>query len=190
MSSRSRNHDLKRKSHPHSNCSLKKRRRRSKKLRKSKGSSSTNEIITQKLFRVTQEYHRNCLRKLFLKYYEPSVINGTLEINKQWTRDVGKNVLDHLRLHLTWVLKGEVFHWTDEQIGKKTLIMFSDFGKISSNMFITRACYMVTAWCRSPCEHLTNRGTIPDKIMYIFMSFSQHVWFTCDLKECVRDLRG
>ena len=86
MSSRSRNHDLKRKSHPHSNCSLKKRRRRSKKLRKSKGSSSTNEIIIQKLFRVTQEYHRNCLRKLFLKCYEPSVINGTLEINKQWTR--------------------------------------------------------------------------------------------------------
>ena len=137
MSSRSRNHGVKRKSHSHSSNSFKKRRKHSKKLRKSKGSSSTNEIITQKLFRVTQEHHRNCLRKLFLKYYEPSVINGTLEINKQWTRDVGKNVLDHLRLHLTWVLKGEVFHWTDEQIGKKTLSMFSDFGKISSNMFVS-----------------------------------------------------
>ena len=129
MSSRIRKHCKKRKSRSHTSCRSKKRRKRSQNPRKYKRSSSTNEIITPKLFRVTQEHHKNCLRKLFLKHYEPSVINGTLEINNEWTSDVGKNVLNHLRLHLTWVLKGEVFHWTDEQIGKKTLTMFSKFVK-------------------------------------------------------------
>ena len=140
MSSRIRERCKKRKSRSRTSCRSNKRGKRSKILRKDQGFSSTNEIITPKLFRITQEHHKNCLRKLFLKYYEPSVINGTLKINNNWASDVGKNVLDHLRLHLTWVLKGEVFHWTDEQIGKKTLTMFSDFGKTSSNMFITRAC--------------------------------------------------
>ena len=140
MSSRIRKRCKKRKSRSRTSCRSNKRGKRSKTLRKDQGFSSTNEIITPKLFRITQEHHKNCLRKLFLKYYEPSVINGTLKINDNWTSDVGKNVLDHLRLHLTWVLKGEVFHWTDEQIGKKTLTLFSDFGKISSNMFVTCTC--------------------------------------------------
>ena len=137
MSSRIREHCKKRKSDSHTSCRSKKRRKRSQNRRKCKGSSSTNEIITPKLFRVTQEHHKNCLRKLFLKYYEPSVINGTLEMNNEWTSDVGKNVLDHMRLHLTWVLKGEVFHWTDEQIGKKTLTVFPELGKISSSIFVS-----------------------------------------------------
>ena len=137
MSSRIRKHCKKRKSFSRASHRSKKRMKRSQKSRKSKRSSSTNEIITPKLFRVTQEHHKNCLRKLFLKYYEPSVINGTLEMNNEWTSDVGKNVLDHMRLHLTWVLKGEVFHWTDEQIGKKTLTIFPELAKISSNVFVS-----------------------------------------------------
>ena len=137
MSSRIRERCKKRKSRVRASCRSNKRRKRSKIPRKDQGFSSPNEIITPKLFRITQEHHKNCLRKLFLKHYEPSVINGTLKINNNWTSDVGKNVLDHLRLHLTWVLKGEVFHWTDEQIGKKTLRMFPLLGKISSNTFVT-----------------------------------------------------
>ena len=110
-------------------------RSRSKKSKKIHRSSPTNEIITPMLFRVTQQHHKNRLRQLFLKYYEPLLIDGKLERNHQWTSGVGKNVMDHLRLHLTWVLKGEVFHWTDEQIGKKTLTIFPGLGKISSTMF-------------------------------------------------------
>ena len=137
MSSRIRKRCKKRKSRSRASYRSNKRRKRSQIPRKDQGFSSTNEIITPKLFRITQEHHKNCLRKLFLKYYEPSVINGTLKINDNWTSDVGKNVLDHLRLHLTWVLKGEVFHWTDEQIGKKILSIFPSLGKISSNTFLT-----------------------------------------------------
>ena len=129
MSSRIRKRCKKRKSRSRTSCRSNKRGKRSKTLRKDQGFSSTNEIITPKLFRITQEHHKNCLRKLFLKYYEPSVINGTLKINDNWTSDVGKNVLDHSRLHLTWVLKGEVFHWTDEQIDKKNIIDISIVGE-------------------------------------------------------------
>ena len=98
-------------------------------------SSSRNEIITAKLFTLTQQHHKECLRKLFLQYYEPLVINNQLQPNKKWTVDLHTNVMNNLRLHLTWVLKGEVFHWTDEQIGKRTLNIFRKLGKTSSSTF-------------------------------------------------------
>ena len=98
--------------------------------------SSRNEIITAKLFTLTQQHHKECLRKLFLQYYEPLVVNNQLQPNKQWTVDLKTKVKNNLRLHLTWVLKGEVFHWTDVQIGTRTLKIFHQLGKTSSSTFI------------------------------------------------------
>ena len=97
---------------------------------------SKNEIITPGLFHLTQQHHKKCLRQLFLQHYEPSVIDGKFQENPQWTVGLRKSVMNNLRLHLTWVLKGEVFHWTDEQTGKKILKIFSTFGKTSTSTFV------------------------------------------------------
>ena len=97
---------------------------------------SKNEIITPKLFHLTQQHHKKCLRQLFLQHYEPSGIDGKFQKNPQWTVGLRKSVMNDLRLHLTWVLKGEVFHWTDEQTGKKILKIFSTFDKTSSSTFV------------------------------------------------------
>ena len=102
----------------------------------SNSKTGTISTISTKLFRLTQEYHMTCLRQLFLRYYEPSVVGDKLQPNLQWTVDVNDKVIDKLRLHLTWVLGGEVFHWTDEQIGKRTLKLFSTLGTISSSSFV------------------------------------------------------
>ena len=99
--------------------------------------SSTNEIITARLFLRTQNHHKKCLRQMCLQYYEPSLINGERQPNPKWTVGVNKRVMDDLRLHLTWVLKGEVFHWTDEQVGKRLLKIFSQLVTTSSSVFVT-----------------------------------------------------
>ena len=82
------------------------------------------EITSQNLFRLTQKHHQKCLRLLFLQHYEPLTIDGRVKVNREWTVGLNKGVVDNFRLHLTWVLKGEVFHWTDEQVGKKILKIF------------------------------------------------------------------
>ena len=92
--------------------------------------------ISAKLFRLTQEHHRACLRRLFLRHYEPLVIGDKLQPNRQWTVDVNEQVMNSLRLHLTWVLGGEVFQWTDEQIGIKILKLLSNLGVTSSSAFV------------------------------------------------------
>ena len=101
-----------------------------------KNVESGNEVITGRLFLCTQKHHRKCLRRIFLKYYEPVMVDGNYQHNPYWTIGVTKKVMKSLRLHLTWVLKGEVFHWTDEQIGKKILKIFQKVGKVSVNTFV------------------------------------------------------
>ena len=68
------------------------------------------------LFRTTQEYHKKCLKKIFLKHYEP-LVKGS-EPNKHWTTHLSPEVMEELRLHLSWTRGGDVTHWTDHQIGK------------------------------------------------------------------------
>lgn len=69
------------------------------------------------LFRLTQEYHKKCLRDLFLTHYEP-LFKG-YKPNKHWTTHVSPDIMRELRLHLSWTRGGDVTHWTDDQIGKK-----------------------------------------------------------------------
>jgi hypothetical protein len=99
-------------------------------------STCTNEVITQRLFLLTQQHHRNCLRQMFLRYYEPQVVNGRHQPNPNWTVGMSKIQMNTLRLHLTWVLKGEVFHWTNEQIGKKMLKIFKKLERSSTSTFV------------------------------------------------------
>ena len=74
---------------------------------------------------------------MFLRHYEPVTINGRLTNNPEWAVGLDKRVVDNLRLHLTWVLKGEVFHWTDVQTGTKILKIFSELGTTSSSKFVS-----------------------------------------------------
>ena len=70
------------------------------------------------LFRLTQQHHKKCLRNLFLKHYTPLVKKG-YKPNKHWATHLPTNVMNELRLHLSWVRGGDVTHWTGEQIGRK-----------------------------------------------------------------------
>ena len=97
---------------------------------------STNEVITRRLFRRTQRYHKKCLRRMFLQYYEPVTVAGKHEPNPNWTVGVNKKVMKDMRLHLTWVLKGEVFHWTDKQIGTRMLRVFHKLTRTSRSTFV------------------------------------------------------
>jgi hypothetical protein len=36
--------------------------------------------------------------------------------------------MTELRVHLSWVLGGDVMHWTDGQIGKKIVKMYKNLG--------------------------------------------------------------
>ena len=74
------------------------------------------------LFKMTQQHHKNCLRKLFLAHYTP-LIKG-FKPNKFWTTHLPVDVMNKLRLHLSWVRGGDVTHWNDEQIGKKIVFMY------------------------------------------------------------------
>ena len=68
------------------------------------------------LFRLTQEHHEKCLKKMFLKYYEP--LGKGFNPNKHWTTDLSVEIMRDLRLHLSWTRGGDITHWTDLQIGK------------------------------------------------------------------------
>ena len=97
---------------------------------------STNEVITQHVFQLTQKYHKQCLRQMFLRYYEPIVVNGGHQPNSKWIVGLSTKTMDTMRLHLTWVLKGEVFHWTDEQVGKRLLRIFKKLTRTSVSTFV------------------------------------------------------
>ena len=68
------------------------------------------------LFRLTQQHHKKCLRNLFLKHYTPLVKKG-FKPNKHWATHLPTNVMNDLRLHLSWVRGGDVTatldRWTD-----------------------------------------------------------------------------
>ena len=82
-----------------------------------------------KLFKLTEQHHKKCLQQVFLRYYEP-LCKG-FHPNIHWTTHVSMEVMNELRLHLSWVLGGDVTHWTDGQIGKKILKIYEKLGILS-----------------------------------------------------------
>ena len=85
--------------------------------------------VGSKLIKKTQQYHKIRLRDTFMRYYKPRS-NDTL--NKLWTTHLRGSTLTELRLHLSWVVIGDVFHWTDEQIGRKILRLHSKTGVLET----------------------------------------------------------
>ena len=74
--------------------------------------------MKHELFRLTQEHHKKCLKKMFLKYYEP--LGKGFKPNKHWTTHLPVEIMRDLRLHLSWTRGGGggMTHWTDLQIGE------------------------------------------------------------------------
>ena len=89
-------------------------------------SKVTKMRLGSQLFEMTQQHHKKCLQQVFLSHYEPLYKGSTPNIH--WTTHVPMKVMSDLRLHLSWVLGGDVTHWTDGQIGKKIVKIYKEMG--------------------------------------------------------------
>ena len=79
------------------------------------------ETLTN-LFQFSVQYHRRRLREIFHKHYNP------LNTEEVWTKHLSKQVIDDLRLHLSWDLHFRTFNWSREAIGTRILIRFKELG--------------------------------------------------------------
>ena len=73
------------------------------------------------LFQRTKRYHKRRLREMFREHYEPSR-------GDEWTVNLSDEVVQDLRLHLSWVEGLNVFHWGRRHVGKEILNRFDNSG--------------------------------------------------------------
>ena len=76
------------------------------------------------LFQVSVVYHRRRLREIFRTYYCP------FKTDAVWTKDLPQQVINDLRLHLSWDLGLRVFDWNREQIGTRIIYRFRELGML------------------------------------------------------------
>ena len=74
------------------------------------------------LFQFSVQYHRRRMREIFRKYYKPS---NTKEV---WTKRLSEQVINDLRLHLSWDLGLRTFNWTREAVGTRIIYRFKELG--------------------------------------------------------------
>ena len=74
------------------------------------------------LFRVSLVYHRRRLREIFRTYYKP------LNADAVWTKNLPQQVINDLRLHLSWDLGQRVFYFNREQLGTRIIYRFRELG--------------------------------------------------------------
>ena len=74
------------------------------------------------LFTNTERYHKRKLRELFRRHYDPSVNDHV------WTTHLSEDVVNELRLHLSWELGIRTFQWSREAVGTRILIRFEELG--------------------------------------------------------------
>ena len=81
----------------------------------------SKNVLTD-LFQLSVVYHRRRLRELFRKYYNP------LQTDVVWTKDLSDNVINDLRLHLSWDLGIRTFNWSKEAVGTRIMCRFKEIG--------------------------------------------------------------
>ena len=81
----------------------------------------SKNVLTD-LFQLSVVYHRRRLRELFRKYYNP------LQTDVVWTKDLSDNVINDLRLHLSWDLGTRTFNWSKEAVGTRIMCRFKEIG--------------------------------------------------------------
>ena len=74
------------------------------------------------LFRITLGYHRRRLREIFRAHFNP------FKTDVVWTKDLPEQVINDLRLHLSWDLGHRVFYLNREQIGTRIIVRFQELG--------------------------------------------------------------
>ena len=74
------------------------------------------------LFHNSVGYHRRRLREIFRTYYQP--FNAVAV----WTKHLPQQVINDLRLHLSWDLGLRTFDWNREQIGTRIIYRFRELG--------------------------------------------------------------
>ena len=74
------------------------------------------------LFRITLGYHRRRLREIFRAHFNP------FKTDAVWTKDLPEQVINDLRLHLSWDLGHRVFYLNREQIGTRIIVRFQELG--------------------------------------------------------------
>ena len=81
----------------------------------------SKNVLTD-LFQLSVVHHRRRLRELFRKYYNP------LQTDVVWTKDLSDNVINDLRLHLSWDLGIRTFNWSKEAVGTRIICRFKEIG--------------------------------------------------------------
>ena len=74
------------------------------------------------LFDNSVGYHRRRLREVFRKYYQP--FNAVAV----WTTHLPQQVINDLRLHLSWDLGQRMFYLNREQLGTRIIYRFKELG--------------------------------------------------------------
>ena len=81
----------------------------------------SKDVLTN-LFDLSVKYHRRRLREIFRKHYKP------IKTDRVWTKDLPQQVIDDLRLHLSWDLGIRTFTWSREAIGTRIICRFKELG--------------------------------------------------------------
>ena len=76
--------------------------------------------LTRRLYDAIEEHHKNNLQMLVLGHYK-SFPDGTQD--RLWVTRLRPYLKHQLRLHLSVVRRGDIFDWTDKEVGTKILKM-------------------------------------------------------------------
>ena len=74
--------------------------------------------LTKRVHDGIIEHHKQCLKTLFFKFYEP-LPDGNHD--KLWVTRLPSVVKKQLRLHLCVTKRGDLFDWTDQEVGTRIL---------------------------------------------------------------------
>ena len=74
--------------------------------------------LTKRLYESIMEHHKHCLKILFFKYYEPLPAG---DHDRIWVTRLSPSLKKQIRLHLSVLRRGDVFDWTDQEIGTKII---------------------------------------------------------------------
>jgi len=78
--------------------------------------------LSKRVLEGIEEHHKTCLRECFDCHYQP-LANG--HKNRSWVTGLAPQAKAQIRLHLCVVLRGDILDWTDDEVGRKILRMYT-----------------------------------------------------------------
>ena len=76
--------------------------------------------VTKRVLHELEEYHRRCLRTFVSEHYQ-KLPNG--QDDKFWLTRLTSPLKEQVRLHLCVVLRGDIFDWTDREVGSRLIFL-------------------------------------------------------------------